>query len=442
MKTTHTRKSRLALIAVAGVLAIAGLVTHVFADTPPTEPTEPTTPAEPPAEPPVKPPVEPPADEGLKVSYRYEGKTLFANDELGKEMWKKTFDSDILKIITATDAVFAVTKKEVALFTPLSGVQRWSYKATDVEKIELRDTTVIILSPSQLSVVNMDTGKDAWRIKGAGPITEYIILDDRIMVVPTEKRVMAFAYGSGEQLATASIGNNDKYVEPLLAGPALALRFEKEIRLWNTLRKKELPQIKAGVLEQMRDANLSDAIGDLGDMVAAGKEDDRVAGLAALLYAKNKEDKLLIVDALASKDENIVKTAQGIMAAMAEYQHGGGDLLGPTTSAILEKLAALDSSGAVEKTFFTAYYTKYSYELPDPAQTLSTLVTMLSLGDKNLKESAIRSLEALTDKTFEYKSGDSLADRNKAVERWQKWLKDNQGKFMWDIPNRKIKIRE
>ena len=426
----------LLLIAVACALALAVLAARSFAaDGPPAPPTEQ----------PGDKPEEKPADqtnEEEKLIYKYEGRTLTAIDASGAEKWKKSVDNDIVNVVLEGEILLAITKKEVVLFTPLKGLQRWAFTMADVAKVEPRDTTIILSSASQVSVVNTESGKEAWKYRPPEPITTYTILDDRFMVVLTEKHVAAFSYDKGEPIANLYIDPRDKFVDAQVLGPILLLWFEREVRLRDTVHKKELPDIKMKDIEQMRGADLLQVLGDLGDMVTAPREGDKAAGLTLLALAKNKDGKLILAAGLESEDENTGNAAQDILAAMAEYAHGKEDFLRLATNGVLEQLAALDSGGSIEKAFYTVYYTKYSYELPDPAQTLTALVTLLHLGDKSAREHAIRALQSLTDNTFEFKSDESLRKRNEAIEKWRKWLSDNQAKFVWDIPARKIKIRE
>jgi len=425
------------LILLAALLALTALLERCYAaETPPAAPTD----AQPADKPEDKPADQPKEEE--KLTYKYEGKTITAIDSTGADKWKQNVPNDIVSVVFQGDLLMALTKSEAVAFTPLKGLQRWTYRMADIAKVEPHDTTIIFSSAAQVSVVSAESGREIWRFRPLEPVTSYAILDDRFMIVTSEKHVAAFSYDKGEQIANPYIDPKDKFLDAQVFGPVMLLRFEKEVKLWNTARKQGLPEIKSRTIEQMRDGDLQQALGDLGDRVAASQADDKAAGLVLLTLAKDKDGKLLLAAGLESDDDATAGAAQNVLAAMVEYVHGKDDFLRTTANGVLEQLVANDSGGSIEKDFYTAYYTKYSYELPDPAQTLTALVTMLRFGDKNTREYAIRTLESLTDKTFEFKSGDSLRLRNEAVGRWQKWLGDNQSKLVWDIPGRKIKIRE
>jgi hypothetical protein len=457
MRITRTQNALWLIIAVAGVLAFAAFGAYALAAATPDKPAD--TPAaktadKPPEAPPEKPPEKPPVvtppgktegepappEEGPKLTYKPDGKSLTAVDAEGKTKWSKTFDSEIVNIVAGQGALFIITKKDVTCLTPLTGQQRWIARITDVTKIEPLEDTAIITAATQIAVFNMDSGKELWHFRPNETIKGYTILDDKYMIITTDKRVAAYDYYGGDQIANVAIPQKDNFTESYAFGPIIVLRFEQEMRLWNAAQKKELPQIKSSALDQIAQTDLPKAVGDLEDKVTATKEDDRIAGLVLALFARDKAGGLVMSAALQSKEEAVNKSAKNILSAMAEYSHAKGNSIAAATTGILESFAALDTSGLIEKSYFTAYYTKYAYELPDPYQTLNSLVSLLRLGDKQTRESAIRNLESLTNRSFKFDPAGTLRERDKAIERWQKWLNDNQTRFAWDIENRKIKI--
>ncbi len=377
-----------------------------------------------------------------KLTYRFEGKTLTALDETGKEKWTKRFDSDIGKVVLEGDYLFVVTGKSVLLLTPLSGIERWKSRAEGVTKIEVREPRALISGSRLIVAVDIVTGKEDWRYKAAKDIESYVIHDDRFMVVKTPQRVVVLDYGDGKRVINTIIGKRQKYLKSQALGPMLLLHLEDKIRLWNPARRRELPEIKTSVIKDRRDEDLPKALKEMLDKVTSRKEQDRVVGMAELVFMKNKEGKLLLLAGLKSEDKDVVSAAQNVMRSMAEYSRSNGEFLAATTHGVLEELSAADSSGTIEKAFYTAYYEKYSYEMPDPETTLKVLVTMLSFADKDGRGHAIQTLELLTGKTLDYKHTDSLRQRSKAVKKWDKWLSAYQGRFVWDIPGRKIKVRE
>lgn len=377
-----------------------------------------------------------------KLTYRFEGKTLTALDETGKEKWTKRFDSDIGKVVLEGDYLFVVTGKSVLLLTPLSGIERWKSRAEGVTKVEVREPRALISGSRLIAAVDIVTGKEDWRYKAAEDIESYVIHDDRFMVVKTPQRVVVLDYGDGKRVINTMIGKGQKYLKSQALGPMLLLHLEDKIRLWNPARRKELPEIKASAIKDRRDEDLPKALKEMLDKVTSRKEQDRVVGMAELVFMKNKEGKLLLLAGLKSEDEDVVSAAQNVMRSMAEYSRSSSEFLAATTHGVLEELSAADSSGTIEKAFYTAYYEKYSYEMPDPETTLKVLVTMLSFADKDGRAHAIQTLELLTGKTLDYKHTDSLRQRSKAVKKWDKWLSAYQGRFVWDIPARKIKVRE
>lgn len=377
-----------------------------------------------------------------KLTYRFEGKTLTALDETGKEKWTRKFDGDIGKVVLEGDYLFVVTGKSVLLLTPLSGIERWKSRAEGVTKVEVREPRALISGSRLIAAVDIVTGKEDWRYKAAEDIESYVIHDDRFMVVKTPQRVVALDYGDGKRVINTMIGKGQKYLKSQALGPMLLLHLEDKIRLWNPARRKELPEIKTSAIKDRRDEDLAKALKEMLDKVTSRKEQDRVVGMAELVFMKNKEGKLLLLAGLKSEDEDVVSAAQNVMRSMAEYSRSSSEFLAATTHGVLEELSAADSSGTIEKAFYTAYYEKYSYEMPDPETTLKVLVTMLSFADKDGRAHAIQTLELLTGKTLDYKHTDSLRQRSKAVKKWDKWLSAYQGRFVWDIPARKIKVRE
>jgi hypothetical protein len=376
-----------------------------------------------------------------KLTYSFEGRILTALNEDGKEKWSHRFKSDIVKVTLEDDYLFVITKKNVVLLTPLSGIERWTFKADNIKKLEVRKPRVLASGDRLIAAIDIIDGSVDWRFRTSGDIESYVIHDDRFMVVKTEKRVVALDYGNGKTLVSTSLSRTDEYLKSQALGPVLVLHFKDKIRLWNTDRKRELPEIKRQKVEDMRGEELPKALGYLRDRVTSRKENDRVAGMVSLLFMKNKDGALLVRVGLDAEDDAAKSAAREIMRAMAEYSRESG-FLGRATEGVLEEITAADTSGEIERAFYSAYYEKYSYELPEPESVLKVMIVMLNFADRDGKDRAIKSLEQLTGKTFDYKPTDSLKERNQAVGKWEKWLDAHRGGFAWDIPGRKIKIRE
>jgi len=369
-----------------------------------------------------------------------DGKTVVARNPKGVVEWQTTLKEKVKSVQMIEGILFALCDNTVTRLSPERGDIIWAAGIRGEKRLNLVGGALFIQTSETLFRYNPEDGIRKWRYTSGEKTQAYEILEKRVVVVRTDRRVALLTYSRGREFG-ARPATSQKFTGAMLLGDVVLLEMDNEYSLYLADTGRQVASGSPRDFKKWAGLSPADALANIAKALRVSSQNRKLEALATLHLLKAESGRPWVVEALNSKDKAVKQAMSDVMSRLADLSKSSSQSVAVTANAVVINLAAMDDSGRIEKDFYTALFGNHPEELPVAESIVVAFIRMLRLGDKKMRAHSIAMLMTLVGLDFDYKADGTMRDRSRCSLEWEKWYEKHRGSFEWDVPNRKIRIR-